>query len=129
MTTARITLRPYQVEAIEAIEAAAERGVRRPLLQMPTGTGKTCTFCELARRRGGRTLICVHREELLQQAIDRLLLADPSAEIGIVKADRDEHDAPIVVASVQTLSRPNRLQRITRGEASDLLAASFAGVR
>ncbi|MCH7848425.1 MAG: DEAD/DEAH box helicase family protein [Planctomycetes bacterium] len=107
-----LTLRPYQEEAIAAIEAAAERGVRRPLVQLPTGTGKTVIIAELAKIRPGRTLVIAHREELLGQAKDKLLLADPSAEIGIVKADRDEHAAPIVLASVQTLSRPNRLQRL-----------------
>ena len=108
-----IALRPYQLEALTAIEAAAARGVRRPLLQLPTGTGKTVMFPELGRRRGGRMLIIAHRAELLDQARDKLLLADPTAEVGTVKADRDEHTAPIVVASVQTLSRPERLQRVT----------------
>ena len=39
MSTA-LTLRPYQQEAIEAIEGAVERGVQRPLLVLPTG----CTW-------------------------------------------------------------------------------------
>jgi len=33
--------------------------------------------------------------------------------IGVVKAERDEHEADVVVASVQTLSRPKRLARMT----------------
>src|SRR5207245_9609855 len=31
---------------------------------------------------------------------------------GVVKAERDEHDAPVVVASVQTAYRPDRLARL-----------------
>ena len=37
-----LALRPYQHEAIAAVDAALERGVRRPLIALPTGTGKTC---------------------------------------------------------------------------------------
>src|SRR4030095_13099641 len=38
---------------------------------------------------------------------------DPTLELGIVKAGEGEHDAPVVVASVQTLSRTRRLERLT----------------
>ena len=40
-TTFRLTPRPYQHEAVAALLAAAARGVQRPLLVLPTGTGKT----------------------------------------------------------------------------------------
>ncbi|MFL5338168.1 MAG: DEAD/DEAH box helicase family protein [Geminicoccaceae bacterium] len=43
-------MRPYQEEAIAAILAARERGVRRQLLVLPTGAGKTIVFAELIRR-------------------------------------------------------------------------------
>ena len=107
-----LRLRPYQEEAVAAIEGAARRGVRCPLLVLPTGTGKTIVFVELIRRRGGRALVLAHRDELIQQAKDKLLLTDPQAQIGIVKAGEDDHAAPFVVASVQTLSRPSRLARL-----------------
>jgi superfamily II DNA or RNA helicase len=63
-TTAPIlSLRPYQEEALTAIVAAQARGVRRPLIVLPTGGGKTVVFCHLARRLGVRTLILAHRKE------------------------------------------------------------------
>ena len=40
-TTFRLTPRPYQYEAVAALLAATARGVQRPLLVLPTGTGKT----------------------------------------------------------------------------------------
>jgi len=39
--TFRLTPRPYQYEAVAALLAATARGVQRPLLVLPTGTGKT----------------------------------------------------------------------------------------
>ena len=68
-----ITLRPYQAEAVAAIEKAAGAGVQRPLLALPTGTGKTIVFADLIKKRQGRALILAHRDELLQQAKDKLL--------------------------------------------------------
>ena len=108
----RLTPRPYQHEAVAALLAAAARGVHRPLLVLPTGTGKTIIFALLVQRRGGRALILAHRDELIQQALDKLHLVDPSLPLGVVQAARDEHTAPIVVASVQTLSRRARLARL-----------------
>jgi len=107
-----ITLRPYQLEALNAIDDADRRGVRRMLAVLPTGTGKTIMFGELLRRRGGRALVLAHRDELIHQAVNNLRLINPSAQIGIVKAEQDGVDAPLVVASVQTLSRPTRLARL-----------------
>jgi len=48
-----LALRPYQTEAIAAIEQALKRGVRRPMLVLPTGCGKTCVFASLIAKRGG----------------------------------------------------------------------------
>ena len=108
----RLTPRPYQYEAVAALLAAAARGVQRPLLVLPTGTGKTIVFALLVQRRGGRALILAHRDELIQQAVDKLHLVDPTLPLGIVQAERDELTAPTVVASVQTLSRRPRLARL-----------------
>lgn len=111
-TTFRLTPRPYQYEAVAALLAATARGVQRPLLVLPTGTGKTIVFALLVQRRGGRSLILAHRDELIQQAVDKLRLVDPTLALGVVQATRDEHTAPTVVASVQTLSRRTRLARV-----------------
>src|SRR5215471_7997944 len=104
--------RPYQYEAVAALLAATARGVHRPLLVLPTGTGKTIVFALLVQRRRGRSLILAHRDELIQQAVDKLQLVDPTIPLGVVQAARDEHTAPTVVASVQTLSRRPRLTRL-----------------
>jgi len=107
-----ISLRPYQVEAAEAVEQAVTRGVRRPLVALPTGTGKTVLFAEMIKRRRGRSLILAHRDELLRQAGEKIKSCMPDADIGYVKAEEDDHNKQIVIASVQTLGRENRLARL-----------------
>lgn len=107
-----LRLRPYQEEALAAVERAQRRGITRPLLTLPTGSGKTVVFAHLLQRRQGRALVLVHREELLWQAAEKLRMVTPSATIGVVKGRMDEVDASIVLASVQTLSREQRLSRM-----------------
>lgn len=116
---AGLPLRPYQAQAIEAITAAYARGVDRQLVVLPTGGGKTVVFSHLVSRRPGRALILAHRDELIQQAAGKLAMVSGSLDIGIVKARQDEHDAPVVVASVQTLARPGRTGRL--GEFSTVI--------
>ena len=119
-------LRPYQHEALDAIEGACGAGQRRALVAMPTGTGKTVVFAELVRRRGGRALIVAHRDELLDQAGWKLVHAGiPKADVGLVKAARDELSKPIVLASVQTLARKRRRERLVASQAEH---GSFATV-
>ncbi len=102
-------LRPYQRECVDAV-LAKFREYRRLLTVVPTAGGKTVIFSTLADRlQPVRTLILAHREELLAQAADKLHRAT-----GIVaETERAEShaslDAPVVVASVQTLMREKRL--------------------
>ena len=108
----RITLRPYQLDALDAVDDALDRGIRRQAIALPTGTGKTIIFAELVRRRGRRALVLVHRDELVRQAVEKFKMVAPELRVGIVKAERDELDADVVIASVQTVARPNRLARL-----------------
>ena len=68
-------LRPYQIAACEAIHRQWRSGIRKTLLILPTGTGKTIVFARVIADlvgRGERVLILAHREELLAQAADKL---------------------------------------------------------
>ena len=71
MSPSTVTLRPYQQEAIDAVLAARRSGVRRMVVSLPTGAGKTVIFSELARLAQRQVLVLAHREELLFQEIGR----------------------------------------------------------
>ncbi len=61
------------MQSIQDIENCTEKNI---LLQLPTGAGKTFTFCEIAKRfftsEVKKVLILVHRTELLNQAKNSL---------------------------------------------------------
>ncbi len=111
-------LRDYQKRVIDEIYATWRLGKRAILLAMPTGSGKTRTFSELAKHfddRHQRVLLLVHREELLWQAKNTLekTLRSP---VGIIKADQPMHlEHPMQCASVQTLVKRLEKQEIDLG--------------
>lgn len=109
-----LDLRPYQRRALTSIEEAEREGLRRPLLVFPTGTGKTVIFSHALKERAprGRGVILVHREELAEQARDKLAMVAPDLKTGIVKAERNDVHADVVIGSVPTLARDNRLAEL-----------------
>ncbi|MCA9003089.1 MAG: DEAD/DEAH box helicase family protein, partial [Planctomycetes bacterium] len=110
-------LRPYQQEALEAVRDAYRKKHRRVLVVMPTGTGKTVLFAEISRLAKGPVLVLAHRQELVQQARDKIAHWCDDV-VAVEMADRRELTRPngqrpkIAVASIQTLGR--RLQEIPR---------------
>lgn len=116
-----LALRPYQHEALAAIRAAYAEGVRRPLVVLPTGAGKTVVFAHLIRDLPGRALVLAHRDELIGQAADKLRQVDPTAHVGRVQAGWDEWRSPVVVASVQSLAQSARLSRYRPGHFSTIV--------
>lgn len=108
-----ITLRPYQEAAIDAWDRRREAGLQRGIINLPTGTGKTVLGLSIAKRTGGRVLWLAHRDELIEQPLRAIEAIWPEAQTGVVKADRDETDAQVVFGSIQTVCRPNRLERLS----------------
>jgi ATP-dependent helicase IRC3 len=112
----QLELRDYQSETLDAVQGAWARDLNRPAVVLPTGSGKTVIFAELVRilwKLGIKTVVLVHRDELVNQAEEKLFNAMPDAKIGVVKAERNEVDAEVLVASVQTLSRETRRDQLT----------------
>ncbi len=114
--TSRPELRPYQKEAISAVLAARRAGVRRMLVSLPTGSGKTVIFSHLAGLARKQVLVLAHREELLQQAADKLVSAMVGQ--GVVAIERGEAkaaaNAKVIVCSIRSLHE-ERLARVLRG--------------
>lgn len=111
-----VVLRDYQNEAIEALRQGWAQGHTRLAVGLPTGAGKTEIFSALVERalkKRIKSVVIVHRDELVRQAASKISRRVPGARVGIVKASENEVDADIVVASVQTLAREKRLRQLT----------------
>lgn len=109
-----MTLRPYQREAVNAVEAEWASGHKRTLITLPTASGKTIIFGQVvadAVKDGSKALILAHREELLSQAADKILKAY-GLQSALEKASSHASGSvfPITVGSVQTLCKTARLE-------------------
>lgn len=136
-----MVLRDYQTECLKSIWDAYKKGVRRQLVCLPTGTGKTVIFAQMPKyfRMRKRMLVVAHRQELLDQARDQLRRANPKLRIDIEQAGRRaEPDANVVVASVQTIGRkgskrigllpPEQFSIIVIDEAHHSVASTYKNV-
>ena len=108
-------LRPYQSEAKTAIFEQWDQGIKKTLLVLPTGCGKTIVFAKVTEecvRQGKRVLIMAHRGELLDQAADKIMQATGLGS-AVEKAEETCLGSwfRIVVGSVQSLTRPQRLAK------------------
>jgi len=152
-----ITLRPYQRDAKAAILASLGN-VGRTLCVMATGLGKTLTFADVAQHyigSGQRALVLAHREELIDQAVDKI--AKMTGIVGAVEmAERKQGLVPphqlglagdeavptvgpdglpqLVVGSVQSMVRrlakfpPDHFGLIIADEAHRAVARSWTSV-
>ncbi|WP_405100767.1 DEAD/DEAH box helicase [Oceanobacillus sp. FSL H7-0719] len=111
-------LRDYQEQARQSIQEQWAEGVKKTLLVLPTGTGKTIVFSKVIEDRvkqGERVLVLAHRGELLDQAADKL-----EKSTGLKTATEKAQETSInswfrvVVGSVQTLMREKRLKRFSK---------------
>ncbi|WAB09223.1 DNA helicase [Gordonia phage LittleMunchkin] len=113
-------LRPYQIEAVDAVRADWNAGTRRVGVVLPTGAGKSTVIATLAASSyhlGMRVVMLAHRGELLAQMLDAVRAVDPTipeTELGTVRAEYDDHHAAIVAATLQTLSHAHRRKALGR---------------
>jgi DNA repair protein RadD len=106
-------LRPYQERIVNQIRATLGRGVTNPLVVAPTGAGKTAMFCHIASgaaAKKNRSIVLVHRQEILQQTLKSMHRMGITA--GQIVAGRPMTSDMVQVASVQTLVR--RLELVKR---------------
>lgn len=104
--------RPYQIEAEAAIHEHLERGVKRLLIALPTGTGKSVVIARFIRNVFQRwprlrVMALTHVKELIEQNAERLGQAWPGAPIGVFSASvgRKDHAFPITFGGVQSVVR------------------------
>lgn len=103
-------LRPYQLDGITRIRDAFRKGVRRVLLWLATGGGKTVCFSFMmieTVERGGKCLMVVRGRKLVDQASKRL--HRENAQHGVLMNGHWNlrPTAPIQICSIDTLMARN----------------------
>ena len=102
-------LRPHQERGLEALRGSLAAGKRRPMLQLPTGAGKTVVAANIIRRalaKGKRVAFCVPRLTLIDQTV-AAFAAEGITAVGVMQSYHPltDHEQPVQVCSAQTLAR------------------------
>lgn len=128
-----VFLRPFQIEAVKALQQSAKKGANRFLFEMATGTGKTLTCAAIIElffkaNIAKRVLFLVDRIELENQAYSNFTKYLKNNRI--VKKYRNHQEdwrsAAIVVSTVQTLLSNDRYKRTFRPTDFDLVISDEA---
>jgi len=111
------TLKPLhddQLKGLEMVKDALRKGFKRPILQMPTGAGKTVLAAHVAAgalEKHKRLTFVVPAISLVDQTFERFVEngIDP-ALMGVIQASHPwrRPDAPIQIATSQTLAQRDR---------------------
>ena len=101
-------VRPYQKEAMRALDHAVELGKRRFLIELPTGTGKTDLIALYLKRliesgRAEKILFLVDREQLAKQAVEALQDILTTHGSYWLRAGAERQEQQITVCLLQTM--------------------------
>jgi DNA repair protein RadD len=105
-------LREHQTRAIAELRASLASGKRRPLLQSPTGAGKTVIAANIIRRalaKRKRIAFVVNALSLIDQTV-AAFEAEGIHCVGVIQGihERTDRDQPVQVCSIQTIARRKR---------------------
>lgn len=103
-----LTLRPYQSSAVDTVRLRYAAGVKKILLWLPTGGGKTVIFCRIldgVTKKNRTAIMVVRGAALVDQASQRLFRE--GIDHGCLQANHwnRKPKAPIQVCSIDTLYR------------------------
>lgn len=111
----KVTPRPLQVEALEALHFHRKEGFTRGLVQLATGLGKTwlanfdIQSFQQEHSEDSKVLWIAHRIELLTQAADTFRNFIDEEQLRFLTSDHSNMDGRILFASIQKLSRTSTL--------------------
>jgi type I restriction enzyme R subunit len=102
------TLRPYQKEAMQALDRTIELGKRRFLIELPTGCGKTDLIALYLKRlvqagQAERVLFLVDRDQLAKQAIEAIQDLMPGYSSYWLKPGMVRQEKQVTVCLLQTM--------------------------
>jgi len=103
--------REYQNECESTVLSEYDKGTRRMLISLATGTGKTVIFSKLYEklksRLPGQMIVLAHTEELVDQNREKMQRINPDIKVDKEMAEHkaDPSTADVIMASVATLGR------------------------
>jgi len=102
-------LRDYQQRSIDQLRDSLRSGKKRPVIQAPTGAGKTviaAALVKMAREKNKTVMFTVPSLSLIDQTVERFK-QNGIFDVGVIQSNHQltDYRKPVQVCSVQTLAR------------------------
>ncbi len=96
---------PLQENALQSLDYYRNRGWKKGIVILPTGTGKTFLSAFDSKKVNGRILFIVHRLDILNQSKEAYEIVYPKEKLGLLTGDVKENvfDSKVLFASKDTL--------------------------
>ena len=112
----KITLRPYQEEAVNSVFNYFATNSGNPIIVAPTASGKSLLIAEIIKiiynsHPTERMIILTHVKELVKQDYEKIKLLCPEVPVGIYSAglNKKEHAFNVTVAGIQSSYKKSHL--------------------
>ena len=113
-------IKPHYLQkmALDALDFYRDKGWRKGIVVLPTGTGKTYLSAFDAKKFDGRVLFIVHRLDILSQSKEAFEQVWPEAKLGLLTGEVKEHliDSKVLFASKDSLRNPEYLSYFSPSE-------------
>ena len=102
----------HQIAALDALRLARESGLKKGLVVLATGMGKTYLAAfDSAQFNAKKVLFVAHREEILLQAEASFLKILPAKKVGRYSGKHKDSEFDLLFASVQTIGQVAHLNQ------------------
>jgi len=107
-----------QKNVLEALDYYRNRGWKKGIVILPTGTGKTFLSAFDTLNAKGRVLFIVHRLDILSQSKEAFEKIYPNEKLGLLTGEEkyNVEDSKVLFASKDTLRNPDVLQSFKQTE-------------
>ena len=106
----RLELRKDQIRAEKAYLESIKEEFPKCIVQLPTGKGKSILALHIAKTLNQKTLILVHKDDLVVGWKKDIKLCFGDIDVGLIKASKRFVGEQVTIATVQTLGRMNEVE-------------------
>ena len=115
-----------QKDALEILEVNREEGVKRGLVVMATGLGKTIlSVLDIAKFKAKRILFVAHREEILKQSAETFKKFIPDRTYGFYQSSIKDIKADYLFASIMTIGKKSELEKFDKKQFDYIVVDEF----
>jgi len=103
-----------QSDALEILKSERELGLKKGLIVLATGLGKTfLSALDVKQFKANKVLFVAHREEILKQSLASYKRVMPEKTCGLYQAGNKDISSDFIFASIQTLGKLENLSQFS----------------